>query len=293
MSFSRFPVTIEEGSSLSLSLHRVEATTLPVLDLKSKGIDKWFEPHMGSMMSNRERALRKHKQLDPFTSVKDSIHSIFVRAAGTQLGAAYRVFQLRDDPTQRSDTVFFVNSIKFDIYSHTLICEAYLLTLTPSLLQRLGMALNRLGTVVDIVLVEGEMKLWKHLIPALAERCRTWKHGPNCEYRAHNQVPLTEEMEMDPMCSCGRGKDVDGMGKEAAWKPLAPYVTKIALSPLFAVSYLERVGREMKDSRCHVCRGKGKPKMQTCSGCQKTRYCSRECQKKDWASHKKRCKGPN
>jgi hypothetical protein len=291
MTFSRFPVTIEEGSYLSLSLHRVELTKLPVLNLKAKGIDSWFNPHIGSMLSHRERALRKHNQLDPFTSVKDSIHSIFIRAAGTQLGASYRVFRLLDDPTRKSDTIFFVNSIKFDIYSHTLVCEAYLLTLNSPLLQTLSMAFDRIGAVVDIVLVEGEMKLWKHLIPALAERCRTWTHGHNCEYQAHNQVPLSEELGMDPLCNCGRGKDVDGMEKETSWKPLAPYATKIALSPLFAVSYLERVGREAKDSRCHVCRGRGKPKMQTCSGCQKTRYCSRDCQRKNWASHKKTCRG--
>ncbi|EGO03813.1 hypothetical protein SERLA73DRAFT_119451 [Serpula lacrymans var. lacrymans S7.3] len=97
-------------------------------------------------------------------------------------------------------------------------------------------------------------------------------------------------MEKNPLCSCGRGKDVEGMNKVNMWKPLAPYVTRIALSPLFAVSYLETVGRDPEAYRCFVCRGKGKPKLKMCTVCKKVRYCSSECQKKDWKVHKLRCK---
>jgi hypothetical protein len=129
------------------------------------------------------------------------------------------------------------------------------------------------------------------LIPAFVERCRSsWTHGPNCEYVSNKKIPLTEKMEEIPICSCGKGKDIDGMHKVNLWKPFAPYVTRIALSPLFAVSYLEAIGRDPEARRCCICRGKGKPKIKTCTGCKKVRYCSEVCQKKDWKKHKKVCK---
>ena len=41
------------------------------------------------------------------------------------------------------------------------------------------------------------------------------------------------------------------------------------------------------DSKCSYCNKSGNVK--TCSGCKKTKYCSRVCQKADWKSHKHRC----
>lgn len=39
---------------------------------------------------------------------------------------------------------------------------------------------------------------------------------------------------------------------------------------------------------CHLCKKEGK--LKSCSGCMSVRYCSFECQKNDWKSHKKDCK---
>ncbi|KIJ28641.1 hypothetical protein M422DRAFT_189456, partial [Sphaerobolus stellatus SS14] len=68
----------------------------------------------------------------------------------------------------------------------------------------------------------------------------------------------------------------------------APYVTRIALSPLFVVSYLESVGRDPTKHKCSVCRGRGKPKIMACNICKKARYCLQQCLKKDWNAHKPR-----
>ena len=40
-------------------------------------------------------------------------------------------------------------------------------------------------------------------------------------------------------------------------------------------------------SKCAVCSKKSKSQ---CGGCKMRRYCSRECQKADWKTHKKVCK---
>ncbi|KAI0665446.1 hypothetical protein C8Q78DRAFT_986538 [Trametes maxima] len=96
-------------------------------------------------------------------------------------------------------------------------------------------------------------------------------------------------MEIDPLYSCERGKDVDAMLKVAQWCRYAPYVTRIATSPLFAVSYLKTVGRDPATHKCSVCRGPGQPRLKACTGCMKARYCSKACQKKDWPHPKGQC----
>ena len=44
-----------------------------------------------------------------------------------------------------------------------------------------------------------------------------------------------------------------------------------------------------QDERCHGCWAPAAQKMQRCSGCRKARYCSRSCQRRAWAGHKKEC----
>ncbi|TBU65167.1 hypothetical protein BD310DRAFT_866887 [Dichomitus squalens] len=293
MKLNPYPV-IGSGKALSpWSVHCLALDTLPVLDLAGSQLDGWLNPHVGSMLSTRERSMRKKQKSDALLFVKDSLHSIFVRAAGIQGGRSQRVFALRDEVTNNCDTVLFISDIRYDLHCHTMVCDGYVLPLTPDLLSEIVSFFGELVYGPDMVNVRvfaGEMEAWKQLIPAFVERCRTWEHVDTCEYLKKQEVPLTLEMEKDPLCSCGRGQDVGGLEKVKEWRRLAPYVTRLALSPLFAVSYLESVGRDPTLHKCSVCRGKGKPKLMTCKGCQRVRYCSTACQKKDWPRHKAQCK---
>lgn len=45
--------------------------------------------------------------------------------------------------------------------------------------------------------------------------------------------------------------------------------------------------RKMGEQQCEVCR---KPAKQFCSSCREVFYCSRDCQKQDWKTHKAKCK---
>ncbi|RDB24852.1 hypothetical protein Hypma_007901 [Hypsizygus marmoreus] len=293
MMLNPFPVVSSSQTFNPWSIHHVNMSRMPTLDITVPKISQWLNPHIGASMSTRERSLRKRDTNDMLMSVKDTILRIFFGSAGIQ-GPVKRVFAIADGPTKNCDTIIFVSELKFDLHSHTVLCDGYVLPLTHALLEKMETPFSQLikkGDIVRFGTREGEMRAWKLLLPALVERCRTsWKHGENCEYRGQGKVPLTDMMEMDPLCSCGRGKDTEGMQKVALWSKWAPYVTRFALSPLFAVSYLETIGRDPARYRCFVCRAKGKPKLLMCTICRKVRYCSKDCQKKDWKAHKARCK---
>jgi len=294
MKLNPFPVVGTERVLRPWSIHRLNLSRLPILDVKARKVDQWLNTHVGSMMSTRERSLRKKHKSDVLMFVKDTLHTIFVRSAGTQGGTVRRLFALRDEATNNCDTIFFISDLRYDLHCHTMVCDGYVLPLTRELLPKIESSFAKLvhnGDMVNVTVFEGEIQTWKQLLPALVERCRSsWTHRSDCEYESKGKVPLTDVMEEDPLCSCGRGKDIEGMSKVGLWRKLAPYVTRVALSPLFTVSYLETVGRDPSAHRCCVCRGKGKPKLMTCTVCKMVRYCSRGCQKKDWTIHKTRCK---
>lgn len=293
MKLNPFPVIGNGRVLCPWNIHRLSVNRLPVLDLNAPKLDVWLNPHVGSMLSARERKLRRKHKADALLFVKDSLHAIFVHASGIQGGGCVRVFALRDEATNNCDTLFFISALRYDLHSHTVVCDGYVLPLTREILLDISSTFGQLvhsGDITDVRVFEGEMEAWKQLIPAFVERCRIWEHTDNCEYLANQVVPLTQDMESIPLCSCGRGKDTHDLLKNAKWRRYAPFVTRIALSPLFAVSYLETVGRDPSAHKCSVCRGRGKPKMMTCSKCQTVRYCSVPCQRKDWPRHKPNCK---
>jgi len=49
------------------------------------------------------------------------------------------------------------------------------------------------------------LEQWKYALPALAERCRTWRHKPTCEYIKAGKAPHTTEYACQFLCSCGMG----------------------------------------------------------------------------------------
>jgi len=254
-------------------------------------------------MTDRERALRERDiRTDTLTNVKTTIHAILVGAAGVQQHQS-RIFGL--NVKGNVDTVIFVPTLRFDLASHTLVADAYVLPLNHDRLRKVEKTLMAiLGELLHVELWGNEVATWKRLLPALAERCRTWKHGPNCEFLAKKTIPLSLEHENDPLCSCGKGKDVSAaFMKEKKWESATPFVTRIAIGPIFGVPYVESVGgftdavlqrtkEEFEGRRdvCARCGGPGKPKLLVCGACKSTNYCSAGCQKEDWKKHKSVCK---
>ena len=199
------------------------------------------------------------------------------------------------------DTIIFVTALRLDLASHGFVIDAQVLTISEHTARNVGDTLTAINPETRFIEFYGEEAVaWKQLLPAFAERCRTWKHGQNCEYLAEKKIPLSIEHHGDPLCSCGKGKDVTPeFRKEEAWRSAIPYVTRIAIGPLYGVPSVEHVSGIVDgpvaadpsepEKRCQKCGGPGKPKLLVCGRCKGASYCSADCQKADWKTHKGTC----
>lgn len=255
-------------------------------------------------MTDRERALKdRNIRTDTLVNVKTTIHAILTGAAGIEQ-AQSRVFGL--DINGKTDTIIFVPTLRLDIESHTFVADGYALPLDQDRSGEVEEALAGItGELLRVELWGDDIATWKRLLPVLVERCRTWKHGPNCEFLAKKSIPLSLEHKTDPLCSCGKGKDISAaFMEEKKWQSMAPFITRIAIGPIFGVPYVESVGNfrktvirwagdqefgERRDG-CASCGGPGKPTLLRCGACKSISYCSAGCQKKDWKKHKPMCR---
>lgn len=180
--------------------------------------------------------------------LKESIHSLFVRHTGIQGNGRFSMFALRD-PSVGPYAVVFISDVRFDLASHTFVLNGYLLPFSrkPTVVRALEKIFS--SPICSVNTAGEEVVMWRRLLPALAERCRqTWRHRATCEYIKTGKVPLSLLPLESPICSCGEGKDVEGMHKVKGWKEFAPLCTRIAISPLFAVPYMESVAGFAKDA---------------------------------------------
>jgi hypothetical protein len=207
-------------------------------------------------------------KFDDILGVKHTIRSIFASFTGAW-GTINHTFGFLRAKDHNIDTFIFVTGLRLDLADHSVVADAFVLTLSEDLV--IAGAINALNTVKEfpllkITLVEEELRVWKQLLPALAERSRVgWQHGIDCKYLSQKGIPSHLGFGTDPLCHCGRGKKTEEFLKRPEWTPLAPFVTRIKLSPLFGVPYMDKVLSYVKPvveggkRRCDVCNKGGNP----------------------------------
>ncbi|GJE85082.1 zinc finger MYND domain-containing protein [Phanerochaete sordida] len=316
----RFPLTVRAVSPVPWAIHRVNLDRLPAIRTENARVEQidWINTQASLAFSDRELQARASHSLDVLGEIKDSIFTILVSAAGLQ-GPKSVVFEIVKAPGD-IDTVLFVDKLRLDVSAHSVVADAYVLSLHTSFSAEIQHLLPSLTRRFQIDIAPAEHSAWKCLLPSLAERCRTWGHAQDCVYTAPSaRIPLSTKSDEDPLCGCGRGKVGDSFRATAEWAPFEPYVTRIALSPLFAVSYLESVGAKLEglaglaarattqaqgqrsagaatsaQADAVLCGACGssivEERPMICSRCKKVAYCSRDCQSKDWKAHKRSCK---
>lgn len=313
------PVINDNSSYLVWDIPYIPLNILPVLDTsRTNNFDRWVNQHISNMWSDRERKIRNDgEQMDVKMELKESIQTIFLHTSGLgPSGRPERVFSLCAPEHGGNHMLIFVADLRLDLSSQTAVVDAYVLPLTEDVVGRYPRRISRIyrDGIVNIRIGEGELAGWKDMMPALAERCRTWKHNPTCEYRVSG-IPVSIAMGQSPLCSCGLGIVEDEFLKHKDWQPFKNHVTRIALSPLFAVSYIERTTGMVKemnffldaqelttresftnlvqDNVCQNCSieagGMGEVTLTKCNRCRTAMYCSQACQKQDWKKHRAEC----
>jgi hypothetical protein len=305
----------------------VHMDNFPVIDCKDTTKLQWLTPHTSLMFSSRERTIRESNMEGPGKDIrvdfKDGLFSLFMHVSGVQ-GVRAKVFALHKADEGGAHVLLFVSALRLDLASHTVIADTAALPLSNGIMgdktmQRFLGGLQTSGKMCAINVSNAELRLWKTVMTAWAERCRTWKHkSASCEYLKEGGIPLKTGLEdgNSPLCSCGRGhiprKFMGDLPVPHLEAVLQKYATRMAISPVFAVPYVEDCfPRDMPKREVHSlsglsaleglprCRKCGSEKKKvdgeavepllTCTRCRVARYCSKECQKQDWKTHKGDC----
>ncbi|KAI1770204.1 hypothetical protein F4818DRAFT_455837 [Hypoxylon cercidicola] len=247
-----YPVTLgRESIPVSLNSHQVNLDLLPVLDIdKSRAkANGWLTTLIPSQLSLRERALSESSRPNPArVNFKQALSAVFLTAAGLAAGNQTRRFMLRH-PRAGDQILLFVRGILLHGAERSVVADAAVLTVTqpfpfpdpdPDVRERHAALPAGDTRVLDVG--DAELALWKRALAAFAERCRTWAHGPACEYRRPGAaVPLSAEPDAPFLCSCGEGRLPRGFaGPQGAWDAVAAgRAVRVAISPTFAAPVVE------------------------------------------------------
>lgn len=317
-----FPTVFDGAELLTWGIPRIRLDQQPLLS--TSGDFAWLSGHMGLTLSQRERALGAleddSRPPNGLLGLKESINAIFQSFVGMNHNyGKIRNFQLTSKHKNGdSDTILFASGLHHDRDSGSLVMDAHVMPLTHARITKLRPALQNYVNAkpLSIAMSEEESVLWKNLLPAVAERCRdSWTHKDTCEYRVQGRIPVSTTHGESPICSCGEGRSLDTFPKRSECKPFAKYVTRIAISPISAVPYVEslspptpkeksekggllqtqrnrpsasKVPSSATTTKCSNC-GKEKESLKTCARCGKARYCDQACQKEAWGTHEKVC----
>ncbi|KAG2074766.1 hypothetical protein BDR04DRAFT_1047951 [Suillus decipiens] len=241
-----FPV-IPQGGDLALwNMHRVNLDQCVPFGITNEKALDWINPHVSCMFSQRERRIpRGLKPGSTLLEIKHTLHLMFGLASGIADGKPPLCYALQDE--QKIFVMLFITDLRLDLGSHAIVADAWVMPSSPSSAKAEALSkvsghvmsgnnMKQLGISVE------ERKAWMHLLVAATERCRTWEHKTNCEYRVQGAIPLTFEPDESPICSCGAGVGAEAFVKKYPMlRALAPHVTRAAISPLFTPSYMEKV----------------------------------------------------
>ncbi|KAG4435164.1 hypothetical protein IFR05_009364 [Cadophora sp. M221] len=178
---------------------------------------------------------------DARTNYKNALHTMSIAFSGVQ-GMRESIFALEDVEGGGCQIIVVMCRLLLDIANHTVVldCAVIKLPLADAVLSETCIYGIKRFHLSAIYVNKDDMKLWRGVLPALVERCRDWKHLPNCEYKAASKVPLSTGNGAQVICSCGNGKFPDEfITGFPNWAIASKFATRAAISPAFLVSYLE------------------------------------------------------
>ena len=267
----------------------------------------WLTIHAALIFSARERQIRESKDRSPYTpnetlsvNFKDSLFTLVVASTSIQV-PRQQVFAINHPEAGGIHVLIFVDALKLDLANRTVILDVAILPVTSAIAvqERNTLASLNMGGICVVKVDDAELKLWKRALPSFVERCRNWNHVPTCEYLTNLCPPHIAAGEFI-LCGCGNGKFPSNyLANQSHFRRLAKYCSRAAISPVFPFPYIDGIDvKDVKDLRvdrpgCRFCGRETKQDggaLLVCSRCMGVKYCSAECQKKDWKKHKATCR---
>ncbi|KFA66897.1 hypothetical protein S40285_02310 [Stachybotrys chlorohalonatus IBT 40285] len=304
------PVVLGSNSiPVASNMSHLNLDRLPVLDLDKKDQMTWLTTLASLQFSAREGKLKKELHTtgspkDLRVDFKDSLFTMFMLTSGLQ-GDQTGLFAIQHPGRGGIHILIVVSAMRLDSPSASVVLDAAVIPLTSNVIKS-GEITDFLLFVqglqcCNIIVNDAELELWKKVLPSMAERCRTWTHHASCEYKKHGKVPVSLGFGEQVLCSCGKGRIPSNFVAIPEWDEAIPHATRIAISPIFAVPAVEKMtdldslngAVSVSKERCRNCgksEGSDSGALKKCMRCQKAKYCSAECQKKDWKKHKTDCK---
>lgn len=334
---SLYPIVQEEDEKKKLpgvrTPHYVSLDQSPILGRQNPSQLSWASPRLADMFSARERKTRETHLAaglnygDSRISFKDSLMAIFSRSMGINEQKRHDVFGLNVPQKGGVHAVIFVSSVRLDMSCQNVVMDAAILPLSMDTMSEMIPIVENVQErgIVTVTVDEKELELWKHALPAMVERCRTWQHKETCEYAETGKIPITTEFAKQFLCSCGRGKFPPGYKVDlptGLWTKASKHATRAAISPCFSVPLIEQpfdmmhldklnewrnpggggldaeITRKLdalrlKSGSCFRCDKRKDDiagSLLRCGGCKVAEYCSKDCQRADWKqNHKELC----
>ncbi|KAH7015197.1 TCP-1/cpn60 chaperonin family-domain-containing protein [Ilyonectria destructans] len=283
-----FPAKLSSsGMPSTLNTPHLNLDALPILDTQ-KNTDKlkWLTTLTSLQFSAREKRLRDEADSvtgisnDPRVNFKESLFTMFMLASGLQ-GGQTGMFSINHPEKGGIHMLIFVSALRLDGDSASVVLDAAVLPFTLELIES-----GRMEAFL-LMIRNLECCTLNKILPSLAERCRTWSHGAKCEYKRKNAtIPLSLEPGKQLLCSCGNGKLPNNFVGLPEWNNAAPNAVRVAISPTYAVPFVEEVvdqslisqmeSMSVDKDRCRTCGrldGTGGVSLKKCLRCFKANWC--------------------
>ncbi|TGJ80534.1 hypothetical protein E0Z10_g8219 [Xylaria hypoxylon] len=310
-----YPIHLRDGKPINWNMPYLQLLKCPVVDTDQRNKLDWLTTHLSTAMSARERALREHKGLPRSAGeqlrleFKETLYTIFIEFAGIQ-GRKSNVFCLADTAKYVGQIFILVSSFRINLADRAVVLDCAVLPLHAGQVPGLKDSPIEMSSTsqINMIPVNGtELQLWRRVLPAYVERCRTWAHRADCEYLKSGKIPLTMEHGKQLLCTCGNGEfPPDYKVNTPSWETLKKHAVRAAISPAFWAPFADQMYRPDL-SRVDIARAAGRPSsggcascgrtkqedgkdLLSCARCMKIKYCSRDCQRADWPLHKVVCK---
>ncbi|KNZ78639.1 hypothetical protein J132_11080 [Termitomyces sp. J132] len=293
-----FPVVQRNSNLIPWNIHRVNLEKLPEVDITHPKC-QWLAHHLLVTLSYDEPSggAPPAGRRDLIQDISRTIRDIFISAGKD--GNPRQAIIMRD-PKGNSvpgEILMFLNCVRLDLPSHTIIadaCAVPLDLLSDLSSKTFSKCLHKTQNgMVEIQMSSREIRAWWQLLPILAERCRTWSHANNCKFRSAGMSNNDPDLNISPLCKCGRGKSLPPSFLKGEYKNLAPFATRVAANNLLTRLGAIMRGESKASEVCDLCGKAGQPRLMRCSACGRAKYCSKECQKEDWKIHRVGCKTSN